>query len=187
MSKKVIVKYFLQDKEVSREDINWEVSTSKHVLDNICNVEGSLKLEASPGLWNDAVNSLLLKDELKRYEKVNLGTFKEPQKGVKYNKGKLPLDIVLTRQFPKALNAISKATMFGHNKYFESDEDYLNFKNVEGGSQTYADALQRHSIDKGSIDEDSGLPHIFHKAWNALAELELWIEENLNKTDDKTN
>jgi hypothetical protein len=187
MSKKVIIKYFLKGQEVDREDIDWEVSTSKHITDDVCNVQGSLKLKPSPSLWNDAVNSLLLKGKLKRYEKINLDTFKEPKKGVKYNQGKLPLDIVFTIQFPKALNAISKATMFGHNKYLESDQDYLNFKNVEGGSQTYADALQRHSVNKGSIDEGSGLPHIFHKAWNALAELELWIEENLNKEYDKVN
>ena len=103
---------------------------------------------------------------------------KKETKGVKYNDGKLPLDIMLTRQFPKALNAVCQATMFGHNKYKDTDVDFLNFKKVLGGSQTYADALQRHSVDKSVIDLDSGLPHIFHKCWNALAELELWIEEN---------
>lgn len=98
--------------------------------------------------------------------------------GVKNNEGKLPLDIMITRQFPKALEAICKATEFGHNYYKETDLDYLNYKRVEGGSQAYADALQRHSMNKAGKDEKSGLPHIYHKAWNALAELELWIEEN---------
>lgn len=100
------------------------------------------------------------------------------KEGVKHNDNKLPMDKMITIQFPKALNAICKATLFGHNKYFESDKDFLNFKKVKGGSQTYADALQRHNFNKGEIAEDSKLPHIFHKAWNALAELELWIEEN---------
>lgn len=129
------------------------------------------------------------RDEPKRWINEDVKNFDEsftdcsnyiynPTEGIKHNEDKLPLDIVLTRQFPKALNAVCQATMFGHNKYKDTDTDFLNFKKVLGGSQTYADALQRHSVNKGTIALDSGLPHIFHKCWNALAELELWIEEN---------
>jgi len=100
--------------------------------------------------------------------------------GIKYNEGKIPLDKVLFTQFPKAIQAIAKCSMYGHEKYKEYDKDMLNFKRVEGGSQTYADAVLRHSINKSEKDPESGLPHIYHKAWNALAELELWIEENEN-------
>lgn len=100
--------------------------------------------------------------------------------GVKYNNGKLPLDKVLFTQFPKAIQAVAECSLYGHSKYKEYDKDMLNFKRVEGGSQTYADAVLRHSINKGEKDPESGLPHIYHKAWNALAELELWIEENKN-------
>lgn len=102
-------------------------------------------------------------------------TFRE--KGQKFNENKLPMDIVLFRQFPKAIQAIAKCSLNGHNKYRETDQDWLNFKRVEGGSQTYADAAFRHSFDKGSLN-DSGLPHIFHKLWNVMAEVELYIEEN---------
>lgn len=98
--------------------------------------------------------------------------------GKKESDGKLPMDKMISIQFPKALEAICRATLFGHNKYKDFDIDFLNFKRVEGGSQTYADALQRHNLSKSDKDSESGLPHIFHKAWNALAELELWIEEN---------
>lgn len=98
--------------------------------------------------------------------------------GIKHNKGKLPLDTMITKQFPNALEAVCKATHYGHQKYSESDKFYDNFKKVEGGSQTYADALMRHNLHKNDIDEESGLPHIYLKCWNALAELEIWIEEN---------
>jgi len=98
--------------------------------------------------------------------------------GVKHNQGKLPINTMITVQFPKAIKAIAQTTLFGHEKYKEVDKDWLNFKRVEGGSQTYADASQRHGFDKHTLDSESGLPHIFHKAWNALAELEIWIEEN---------
>lgn len=100
------------------------------------------------------------------------------KEGVKHSEGKLPLDKMITIQFPKALKAICKATAFGHSKYKEVDADFMNFKRVPGGSKEYADALQRHNLDKSQKDIESGLPHIYHKAWNALAELELWIEEN---------
>lgn len=99
------------------------------------------------------------------------------KEGIKFNEDKLPMDIVLFRQFPKALQAVAKCSLNGHNKYKETDHDWLNFKRVEGGSQTYADAALRHSFDKGSFN-DSGLPHIFHKLWNVMAEVELYIEEN---------
>lgn len=107
-----------------------------------------------------------------------LGFKKKESVGVKQNSGKLPMDKMISIQFPKALEAVCKATLFGHNKYKETDIDFLNFKRVEGGSQTYADALQRHNLNKVQTDDESGLPHIYHKCWNALAELELWIEEN---------
>jgi hypothetical protein len=98
--------------------------------------------------------------------------------GQKHNEGKLPIDIMLTVQFPKAIQAICKATLFGHEKYKETDKDWLNYKRVRGGSTTYANAGQRHNFNKSGKDEQSGLPHIIHKCWNAMAELELWIEEN---------
>lgn len=96
--------------------------------------------------------------------------------GQKFNQHKLPIDIVISRQFPNALKAISCATEFGHSKYPE-DVDYLNFSRVENGVQKYADACQRHNMEKYSVDSDSGLPHIFHKAWNAMAELEMYLKE----------
>jgi len=96
--------------------------------------------------------------------------------GQKFNGDKLPMDIVICKQFPDALKAIAQCTEYGHQKYIETDEDYQNFRKVPGGSQTYADALLRHSMEPGN-DPESGLPHKYHKAWNALAELELWLVE----------
>lgn len=120
---------------------------------------------------------------LKRGRIITYATKRErdSKAGKKENEGKLPIDTMLTIQFPKAIQAIAKATLFGHNKYIKTDEDWLNYKRVLGGSQTYADACARHGLEKGVIALDSGLPHIYHKCWNAMAELELWIEENENK------
>lgn len=102
---------------------------------------------------------------------------KETLQGLKYNNLKPSLDIVINRQFPKALQLIALATEYGHNKYIENDSNYLNYKSVKGGSQTYFDASARHSTDRNGLDE-SGLPHIIHAVWSSLAGLELWAEEN---------
>lgn len=101
------------------------------------------------------------------------------EEGVKTNKNKPQLSILFT-QFPKALEAIARCSEYGHLKYRDTDFDYLNYQRVEGGSKTYADAGLRHRLHKKSTaDTESQLPHAYHVAWNALAELELLIKENL--------
>jgi Domain of unknown function (DUF5664) len=101
---------------------------------------------------------------------------KTEKQGVKANKNKPQLSL-LFKQFPKALEAIAKCSEYGHKKYKETDKDYLNYTRVYGGSKTYADAGLRHRLEQGN-DSESGLPHQLHVAWNALAELQLWIQEN---------
>lgn len=101
------------------------------------------------------------------------------KRGEKTNKNKPQLSL-LFKQFPKALEAIVRCSEYGHKKYKETDADYLNYTRVYGGSKTYADASLRHRLEQGN-DLESKLPHQFHVAWNSLAELELWIEENKTK------
>lgn len=96
--------------------------------------------------------------------------------GVKTNNLK-PQMSLLFKQFPKALEAIVLCSQYGHEKYKETDKDYLNYTRVDGGSKTYADAGLRHRLGQGD-DLESGLPHQYHVAWNAIAELQLWIQEN---------
>ena len=99
--------------------------------------------------------------------------------GEKHNKGKLPMS-KLFRQFPRALQAVVLVSCYGHEKYKDSDTDWMNFTRVEGGSTTFFDADIRHQLDReiyGEEDE-SGLPHIFHEAFDKLAKCELWIKEN---------
>ena len=103
---------------------------------------------------------------------------KKELEGIKHNKLKAPLDILQTRQFPKALQLLALATAYGNYKYKDTDSDFLNFKRVEGGSQTYLDAQSRHATDRNNFDSESGLHHIVHSIWNGMAALELWVEEN---------
>ena len=98
--------------------------------------------------------------------------------GVKDNSKKLPMS-KLKVQFPNALQAVVLCSSMGHEKYKDADEDWLNFTRVPGGSETYRDACERHSLHEvGDVDEESGLPHLFHELWNKMAEVEIWIKEN---------
>lgn len=98
------------------------------------------------------------------------------QKGVKYNKNKLEMGKLFI-QFPEALKAVMLASSFGHIKYKKYDEDWLNYQRV-GGSSTYNDAGVRHQLLHFPEQEESGLPPIFHQAWNKMAELEIFLKEN---------
>ena len=105
-------------------------------------------------------------------------SLKKETEGIKHNQDKPQLSL-LFKQFPKALEAVAKCSEYGHQKYGENDLDYLNFKRVEGGSKTYADAGLRHrTFAEKTTDIDSQLPHTWHVCWNALAELELILENN---------
>ena len=122
-------------------------------------------------------------DYLKEYTERLVGqSVQDTSDEIKESSGKKtnidkPQISLLFKQFPKALEAIVRCSEYGHEKYKETDKDYLNYQRVDGGSKTYADAGLRHRLQHGN-DLESGLPHQFHVAWNALAELQLWITEN---------
>jgi len=107
----------------------------------------------------------------------------EELKGVKTDSHKVDIS-VLFKQFPRALTAVAEASAYGHNKYRETDKDMLNFTRVENAESRYRGALMRHERDRytdGYLDSESNLPHIYHKAWNALAELEMHLK-NIDNT-----
>jgi hypothetical protein len=182
-------KYFIEGVEVDKSKLKEvDLSNCSTTIKDLSVFYSFLpKIEdKEKNLYQDCINNSLNKMDLKDLEDCINYLFRDSEKrdkieGIKHNKGKLPLDTMITKQFPNALEAVCKATQFGHQKYIKFDKDYLNFLKVEGGSQTYADAGQRHNLHKNEIDKESKLPHIYLKCWNALAELELWIQENKNK------
>jgi hypothetical protein len=95
--------------------------------------------------------------------------------GVKGDQGKPPIFRGVFVQFPRAIESIAILSRFGANKY-----SWENWKHVDQGIDRYSDAMLRHLVaeTKGEIlDPESGLPHAWSTAWNALARLEL-IERN---------
>lgn len=87
--------------------------------------------------------------------------------GKKYDQGKLRWDLLpLT-----LIEDIVKIYTFGANKYGEN-----TWQNLEGGYNRYKAAMFRHlmEFEKGNVnDNESGLNHLAHMAWNAIAMLYL--------------
>jgi hypothetical protein len=89
---------------------------------------------------------------------------------IKADAGKPKLSLVP----PEIIRNIARVREYGNNKYPEGGKD--NWKNVE--PDRYRDALFRHLLayleDPNGVDEESGLPHLWHLSCNAafLCELE---------------
>ena len=92
--------------------------------------------------------------------------------GAKLDAGKVRPALII-EGMARALWAVSEVATFGAAKYTDG-----GWVLVENGSQRYADAQYRHML-KRSVGEDadpeSGLTHLAHEAWNALARLDLAI------------
>jgi hypothetical protein len=94
--------------------------------------------------------------------------------GAKLDAGKIRPGLVLGG-FSRALQAVSAVGTYGARKYSPN-----GWRTVPGGVERYTDAMVRHLLEEAdaSDDEESGLPHAAHVAWNALARLELMLRES---------
>ena len=78
--------------------------------------------------------------------------------------------------FPHALPAVSEVSTFGAKKYSRG-----GFRHVPNRRERYFDGYHRHQLQHAmgeECDEESGLLHLAHAAWNALALLQFYIEDN---------
>ena len=95
--------------------------------------------------------------------------------------GDKPLTYLMISGFPHALDAVARVTTFGARKYCPN-----GWREVSDSDSRYMNALARHLI-ANAIDEtdsESGLPHLAHVAWNALAVLELRMrKKNIEHTE----
>lgn len=92
--------------------------------------------------------------------------------GAKLDAGKNRLSLVLFG-FSRALQEVGKVGTYGANKY--TDNGWIT---VPDGERRYSDAMLRHLMKEAAgqeCDEDTGLLHAAHTAWNALARLDLML------------
>ena len=89
--------------------------------------------------------------------------------GAKHDAGKPRAGLMLS-DFSRALEAVAAVTTYGAAKYSPS-----SWVSVPDAEPRYRDALMRHLL--ASIteerDEESGLSHLSHAAWNLLAILQM--------------
>jgi len=93
--------------------------------------------------------------------------------GAKLDDGKTKAGVLA--DFSLALLAVAEVGTFGAEKYTRG-----GWQSVPNGIERYADAEWRHRLKESQelFDADSGLRHAAHKAWNALANLELVLRES---------
>lgn len=104
--------------------------------------------------------------------------------GIKFD-GDKPRLAEMIIDFREPLLALCKVWEFGANKYSKS-----NWKLVDNGETRYTNALIRHLLaeEKDLRDDESGLLHASHIAFNALARLKFILDKDVeiideNKTD----
>lgn len=98
-------------------------------------------------------------------------------------KGKVRMDLVV-QDMPRAIEALARVmtwALSGEKGYAESD-----WLHVPDGIQKYHGGLHRHDNKEmrgQTLDDESGLHHAIHTAWNAMARVELILREEEAKND----
>ena len=102
--------------------------------------------------------------------KVHLSSGDLHVPGAKDDKAKPMAGVLL--DFSRALQTVVEVGTYGAKKYTRT-----GWATVPEGSQRYLDAMMRHllamDVDPDGLDKETGLPHLAHVAWYALAVLEL--------------
>jgi hypothetical protein len=105
--------------------------------------------------------------------------FNQHEPGAKLDAAKLRPELVLSA-FGRALWQVVAVGTYGAQKYTED-----GWLAVPNGRKRYADAQLRHRMKRWvgeDVDPETGLLHLAHEAWNALALLELAIREIEHET-----
>lgn len=103
--------------------------------------------------------------------------------GIKHDDNKPRLAEMIV-DFKEPLLSLCKVWEFGANKYSKS-----NWKLVDNGKDRYTNAMLRHLVQEDDKEEDdeSGLLHASHIAFNALARLYFILQEKQLKPVDYIN
>lgn len=107
--------------------------------------------------------------------------------GAKLDHGKSPVMRGFLQYFPRAVLAVAGLSLYGANKY-----SWAGWRSVPDGVGRYGDAIGRHSVKEAieglydlEVKNDPRYPadilHATAVAWNALARLELLLEEQEKK------
>lgn len=96
-------------------------------------------------------------------------------KGKKYDTGKNRMGL-MCENFSRALWEVAKVSTFGSQKYGDN-----TWQKLSNPKKRYMDALCRHlfqHLQGEKVDSESGLLHLQHMCWNALALLEFELKDD---------
>lgn len=100
----------------------------------------------------------------------------DPVKAQKKDLGKPPVWRGVFNYFPRAIVAVAMVSEYGDRKYNPDNPVFgTGWREVPDGLNRYMDADARHMLKRamaGEYDDESGMAHLAHKAWCAMAELE---------------
>ena len=101
--------------------------------------------------------------------------------GAKLDALKPPIAQGCIQYFPQALGAIATVSAVGARKY-----SWNGWRHVEDGLNRYSNAELRHIVAETQelYDPNTKLLHAAHRAWNALAVLELTLQEHSLEAPD---
>jgi len=116
------------------------------------------------GVWNERT--------VKQFNEEDPSGKDSKEPGAKMDKGKVRAGLMVNG-FKRALMEVAKVSTYGAEKYSPN-----GWKEVKDGFNRYNDAMMRHLFATEEGDRESNLLHLSHAAWNMLAMLELFIEEN---------
>jgi hypothetical protein len=85
----------------------------------------------------------------------------------------LPVCTGVLDYFPDALLAVAALSKAGNDKHNPGEP--LHWARAKSGDE--ADAMMRHLIQRGTIDEEDGIRHCVKVAWRALALCQKELEE----------
>ena len=111
---------------------------------------------------------------------IDTSAINQHEPGVKLDHGKTKAGLL--EGFARALLAVAEVGTYGAEKYSVD-----GWKHVKDGERRYSDAAWRHRLARASgeeVDNESGLPHSAHEAWNVLACLELQLKNNKTKKNE---
>jgi Domain of unknown function (DUF5664) len=109
-----------------------------------------------------------------RYEQDPSG---KTEGAVKFDAGKAPIARGFLDCFPRAIEAVATVSQAGYEKY----KKWAGWRDVENAEIRYRDALARHLLSDAVYDNGSGgtgCMHLAQVAWNALALLDLYLEQH---------
>lgn len=87
-------------------------------------------------------------------------------------KGKVRMDLVM-QDMPRAIESLARVMTWALESKGYNESDWLN---VPNGEQVYSGGMHRHDNKEKrgeEFDDESGLEHAIHTAWNAMARVEL--------------